>query len=142
MAGSKEVIVDSGERGILDQLDAAESDIELDFRDEKYTKAAVVIQRQARVMIARNNFRVALYKLILLKNIVETKMHKERMQMLYAFEQFIINTEDPEGSEMEGEHDESGITGDDQTKFIEQSGLTREQILEVLENEKDPYLRA
>ena len=77
-------------------------------------------------MIARNNFRVALYKLILLKNIVETKMHKERMQMLYAFEQFIINTEDPEGSEMEGEHDESGITGDDQTKFIEQSGLTRE----------------
>jgi hypothetical protein len=37
-------------------------------------------------MIARNNFRVALYKLILLKNIVETKMHKERMQMLYAFE--------------------------------------------------------
>ena len=43
MVGSKEVIVDSGERGILDQLDAAESDIELDFRDEKYTKAAVVI---------------------------------------------------------------------------------------------------
>ena len=45
-------------------------------------------------MIARNNFRVALYKLILLKNIVETKMHKERMQLLYSFEQLIINTED------------------------------------------------
>ena len=91
MVGSKEVIVDSGERGILDQLDGAESDVELDFRDKKYTQAALVIQRQARVMIARNNFRVALYKLILLKNIVETKIHKERMQVLYAFEQFIIN---------------------------------------------------
>ena len=45
-------------------------------------------------MIARNNFRVNLYKLILLKNIVETKVHKERMQMLYCFEQLIINTED------------------------------------------------
>ena len=45
-------------------------------------------------MIARNNFRVALYKLILLKNIVETKMHKERMQLLYSFEQLIINTEE------------------------------------------------
>ena len=45
-------------------------------------------------MLARNNFRVALYKLILLKNIVETKIHKEKIQMLYAFEQLIINTED------------------------------------------------
>ena len=74
------------ERGLLDQLEAAESDFDVDFDDQKYVKAAVVIQRQARVMIARNNFRVALYKLILLKNIVETKMHKERMQVLYAFE--------------------------------------------------------
>jgi len=45
-------------------------------------------------MIARNNFRVSLYKLILLKNIVETKVHKEKMQVLFAFEQLIINTED------------------------------------------------
>ena len=82
----KEVVIDASERGILDQLEEAESDYELDFGDAKYMKAAVVIQRQGRVMIARNNFRVALYKLILLKNIVETKMHKERMQMLYAFE--------------------------------------------------------
>ena len=37
-------------------------------------------------MISRNNFRVALYKLILLKNIVDTKVHKEKMQVLYAFE--------------------------------------------------------
>ena len=53
-------------------------------------------------MISRNNFRVALYKLILLKNIVETKMHKERMQILYAFEQLIINTEGLESSDDDG----------------------------------------
>lgn len=83
------------ERGMLDQIEAAESDLDiLDFEDEKYVKAAQVIQRQARVMIARNNFRVALYRLILLKNIVDTKIHKERMQMLYCYEQLIINTED------------------------------------------------
>ena len=58
-------------------------------------------------MVARSNFRVSLYKLILIKNIVETKMHKERMQMLYAFEQLIINTEDPdEDEEDEEEEDE------------------------------------
>ena len=72
---------------MLDQIEAAESDLDiLDFEDEKYVKAAQVIQRQARVMIARNNFRVALYRLILLKNIVDTKIHKERMQMLYCYE--------------------------------------------------------
>jgi hypothetical protein len=46
-------------------------------------------------MIARNNFRIQLYKLILLKNIIDTKVHKEKMQCLFAFEQLIINTEDP-----------------------------------------------
>ena len=46
----------------------------------------MTIQRQARVMIARNNFKVALYKLILLKNIIETKLHKEKIMKLYAFE--------------------------------------------------------
>ena len=116
MAGSKQVIVDSNERGILDQLEAAESDYEIDFSDEKFSKAALVIQRQARVMIARNNFRVALYKLILLKNILDTKVHKERMQVLYAFEQLIINTEDPDASDDEGEED---ADEDEQTKFIE-----------------------
>jgi hypothetical protein len=45
-------------------------------------------------MLARKHFRLALYKLMLLKNIVENKVHKEKMQMLYAFEQLIINTED------------------------------------------------
>ena len=73
-------------------------------------------------MIDRNNFRVALYKLILLKNIVETKVHKERMQMLFAFEQLIINTEDPDGSDGERGNDEE----DYKTKFIESTGLTRE----------------
>lgn len=31
---------------------------------------------------------------MLLRNIVENKVHKEKMSMLYAFEQMIINTED------------------------------------------------
>ena len=31
---------------------------------------------------------------MLFKNIIENKVHKEKMQMLYAFEQMIINTED------------------------------------------------
>ena len=57
-------------------------------------------------MLDRNNFRVALYKLILLKNIVETKVHKERIQMLYAFEQLIINTE--EFDEEQDYYDEEG----------------------------------
>ncbi len=39
---------------------------------------------------------MALYKLILLKNIIDNKVHKEKMSMLYAFEQIIINTEDME----------------------------------------------
>jgi hypothetical protein len=67
----------------------------LDLTDPVYEEAACKIQRQVRVMIARNNFRVNLYKLILLKNILDTKLHKEKMQMLFAFEQLIINTEDP-----------------------------------------------
>ena len=68
-------------------------------------------------MVARNNFRVALYKLILIKNILETKMHKERMQMLYAFEQLIINTEDLD--EEEGEEGGEISEEEMQTKFIE-----------------------
>lgn len=56
------------------------------FSDPIYAEAATKIQRQARVMIARNNFRLSLYKLILLKNILDTKLHKEKMQMLFAFE--------------------------------------------------------
>ena len=44
-------------------------------------------------MIARNNFKVALYKMIILKNILETKLHKEKVRKLDAFEKLIINTE-------------------------------------------------
>lgn len=44
-------------------------------------------------MLSRNRFHVALYKLILLKNILETKLHKEKVKMLDAFEKLIINTE-------------------------------------------------
>jgi hypothetical protein len=49
-------------------------------------QAATKIQRAARKMLARKYFRLSLYKLMLLKNIVENKVHKEKMQMLYAFE--------------------------------------------------------
>ena len=45
-------------------------------------------------MLARKRFRLSLYKLMLLKNLLENKVHKEKMQMLFAFEQMIINTED------------------------------------------------
>lgn len=48
--------------------------------------AAAKIQRAARKMLARKSFRINLYKLMLFKNIVENKVHKEKMQMLYAFE--------------------------------------------------------
>ena len=73
-------------------------------------------------MIARNNFRVALYKLILLKNIVETKMHKERMQMLYAFEQLIINTEGLDSSDEDAEEENKERS---KTSFIDaETGLT------------------
>lgn len=61
-------------------------------------------------MLSRKRFRISLYKLILLKNILENKMHRERMSMLYAFEQMIINTEleldygDEEGLVYPGDH--------------------------------------
>lgn len=42
----------------------------------------------------RKKFRINLYKLMLVRNILENKVHKEKMSMLYAFEQMIINTED------------------------------------------------
>jgi hypothetical protein len=54
--------------------------------DIQIDKAATKIQRAARKMLARKHFRISLYKLMLLKNIVENKVHKEKMQMLYAFE--------------------------------------------------------
>jgi len=44
------------------------------------------IQKAVRKMIQRKNFRISLYKLMLVRNIIENKVHKERMTMLYAFE--------------------------------------------------------
>ena len=46
------------------------------------------------MFLAYRKFRHALYRLILLKNIVETKIHKDTMVCLFAFEQLIMNTED------------------------------------------------
>ena len=68
----------SGRREVI-EIDDSDFDIDEYEIEEKYSSAARKIQRQARVMLARNNFRVALYKLILLKNIVDTKVHKERI---------------------------------------------------------------
>lgn len=71
------------------------SNAEIVFVDiqTKDHRAATKIQRQAKVYLAYRRFRIALYKLILLKNIVETKVHKETMLVLFAFEQLIMNTE-------------------------------------------------
>jgi len=134
-SGPHEFAIAKSERGILDQIEANDSEMDLDILPPKFVWAAVTIQRQVRVMINRNRFRISLYKLILLKNIVETKVHKERMQMLFAFEQLIINTEEADHRSL------CSSEGDERTKFIEQTGLTHDQIKEVLENESDPYLR-
>ena len=45
-------------------------------------------------MLNRIRFRTCLYKLILFRNIVQNKVHKENMSCLFAFEQLIINTEE------------------------------------------------
>ena len=65
---------------------------EITFEDVE--NAILLIQRQSRVFLNCRRFRQSLYRLILLKNIVETKVHKENLQLLFAFEQFIMNTED------------------------------------------------
>ena len=95
----QENIPDQNSQGESEYYNEEDYIDDFDFSDPAYTEAATIIQRQVRVMIARNNFRVNLYKLILLKNILDTKVHKEKMQMLFAFEQLIINTEDPNDTE-------------------------------------------
>ena len=67
--------------------------------DNSIEESVIKIQRAVRKMIARKGFRISLYKMMLFKNIVENKVHKEKMTMLYAFEQLIINTEDAAGDE-------------------------------------------
>ncbi len=70
-----------------------------EFTFEDFEQKVIKIQRQARVMLNCKRFRVHFYRLVLLKSILEAKIHKEKMQMLFAFEQLIINTEDPDDSE-------------------------------------------
>ena len=67
--------------------------------DYQIERSVVKIQAAVRKMLARKRFRLSLYKLMLLKNLIENKVHKEKMQMLYAFEQMIINTEDDNDQE-------------------------------------------
>ena len=78
----------------------------------KEEKAAWKIQAMAKVFLNKLRFRQSLYKLILFKNIVETKIHKEKMQLLFAFEQMIINTEDQDTQE-QIEYAQEEIDGDD-----------------------------
>ena len=51
------------------------------------------IQRTARVMINRLRFKKCLYRMILLRNLIEIKLHKEKMTKLFAFESFVYNLE-------------------------------------------------
>lgn len=75
--------------------------------DNSIDGSVIKIQRAVRRMISRKRFRVNLYKMMLFKNLVDNKVHKEKMTMLYAFEQLIINTEDG-GGEDYYEEDEYG----------------------------------
>lgn len=56
------------------------------FKSISVDAAAEIIQRSARKMINRIRFRNCLYRLILFQNIIENKVYKEKMAMLYAFE--------------------------------------------------------
>ena len=62
-------------------------------------ESAIKIQRAARLMLDKIRFRTCLYKLILLRNIIENKVHKEKMCLLFSFEQLIINTEEAQEEE-------------------------------------------
>jgi hypothetical protein len=67
-------------------------------------------------MICRKKFRLSLYKMMLLRNIIENKQHKEKMTMLYAFEQLIINTEDGNPGEYyydDEEEEDDGVYGEE-----------------------------
>ena len=88
-------------------------------------EAAERIQNMARKFFARKAFKNELYKLLLLKNIVENKMHKEKMAMLYGFEQLIVNVE-----EQQSLQDESQIDFiDDEGK--QSSNLVQEEIMKL-----------
>ena len=54
--------------------------------EDSIESSVIKIQRSVRKMLMRKRFRLSLYKLMLVRNIIENKVHKERMSMLYAFE--------------------------------------------------------
>jgi hypothetical protein len=45
-------------------------------------------------MLNRLKFRRNLFKLLILKNVIETKVHKENMVKMFVFERLIANTEE------------------------------------------------
>lgn len=57
-------------------------------------------------MLNRLRFRRSLFKLLIFRNIVENKVHKENMVKLFAFEQLIINTEEQQELELLKEQEE------------------------------------
>jgi uncharacterized sporulation protein YeaH/YhbH (DUF444 family) len=60
-------------------------------------------------MLRRIKFRNCLYRLILIQNIIENKVYKEKMGMLFAFEQMIINTEEVQQDQFMEEQTDKGI---------------------------------
>ena len=44
-------------------------------------------------MINRLRFKKCLYRMILLRSLIEIKLHKEKMTKLFAFESFVYNLE-------------------------------------------------
>jgi hypothetical protein len=76
------------------------------------------------VWLNRKRFRKRLYRLILVKNLIQAKVHKEQMRMLFAFEQLIMNTEDPDDPDESANHSE----------------LTK--IKQRIDDEQDKYLKS
>ena len=89
-------------------------------------ESAERIQRAARRMISRIRFRTALYKLIIFRNIIENKMHKEKMAQLFAFEQLIINTEEAQEEEEMRQQEEELLS----LQNLDEQGM-KEQIMKL-----------
>lgn len=60
---------------------------------QKYAKedSVVKIQNQYRVYLRRRKFKRSLYKLMIFKNIIDTRVHKEDMKLYRAFEALFFN---------------------------------------------------
>ena len=108
--------------------------------EDPIERAVIKIQGCVRKMLSRKHFRLSLYKLMLLKNIVENKVHKEKMQMLYAFEQLIINTEDENEPDYYDEaYGEEGGAHHDGTRAVVGQGEERREDGEDEYGEDDLY---